>query len=141
MTRVSYCMVCACKARGLSSRTHAKTIHELFYYTSMHVVIDVKHWNITQRCIKLCYSIFCFVFIGKDGTFVIKISRDYYLTLNAQITLFSSAEMFWNSRVRCTINRSHSTTCKKAEFEHLQIFQDIAWPFSACEWQDLSFTY
>ena len=26
------------------------------------------------------------------------------------------------SRVRCTINRSHSTPCKKAEFEHLQIF-------------------
>ena len=26
---------------------------------------------------------------------------------------------FW---VRCTINRSHSTPCKKAEFEHLQIF-------------------
>ena len=25
-------------------------------------------------------------------------------------------------RVRCTINRSHSTPCKKAEFEHLQIF-------------------
>ena len=24
--------------------------------------------------------------------------------------------------VRCTINRSHSTPCKKAEFEHLQIF-------------------
>ena len=27
-----------------------------------------------------------------------------------------------NMRVRCTINRSHSTPCKKAEFEHLQIF-------------------
>ena len=26
------------------------------------------------------------------------------------------------NRVRCTINRSHSTPCKKAEFEHLQIF-------------------
>ena len=26
------------------------------------------------------------------------------------------------ARVRCTINRSHSTPCKKAEFEHLQIF-------------------
>ena len=26
------------------------------------------------------------------------------------------------SWVRCTINRSHSTPCKKAEFEHLQIF-------------------
>ena len=26
------------------------------------------------------------------------------------------------TRVRCTINRSHSTPCKKAEFEHLQIF-------------------
>ena len=26
------------------------------------------------------------------------------------------------SRVRCTINQSHSTPCKKAEFEHLQIF-------------------
>ena len=25
-------------------------------------------------------------------------------------------------RVRCTINRSHSTPCKKAEFEHLQFF-------------------
>ena len=25
-------------------------------------------------------------------------------------------------RVRCTINRSHSTPCKMAEFEHLQIF-------------------
>ena len=24
--------------------------------------------------------------------------------------------------VRCTINRSHSTPCKKAEFEHLQFF-------------------
>ena len=24
--------------------------------------------------------------------------------------------------VRCTINRSHSTPCKKAEFEHLKIF-------------------
>ena len=30
---------------------------------------------------------------------------------------------FLRSRwVRCTINRSHSTPCKKAEFEHLQIF-------------------
>ena len=28
-------------------------------------------------------------------------------------------EPFW---VRCTINRSHSTPCKMAEFEHLQIF-------------------
>ena len=27
-----------------------------------------------------------------------------------------------NSWVRCTINRSHSTPCKKAEFEYLQIF-------------------
>ena len=27
-----------------------------------------------------------------------------------------------SKRVRCTINRSHSTPCKKAEFEHLQIF-------------------
>ena len=27
-----------------------------------------------------------------------------------------------SSRVRCTINWSHSTPCKKAEFEHLQIF-------------------
>ena len=27
-----------------------------------------------------------------------------------------------NIGVRCTINRSHSTPCKKAEFEHLQIF-------------------
>ena len=26
------------------------------------------------------------------------------------------------SRVRCTINRSHSTPCKKAEFKHLQSF-------------------
>ena len=25
-------------------------------------------------------------------------------------------------RVRCTINRSHSTPCKRAKFEHLQIF-------------------
>ena len=31
--------------------------------------------------------------------------------------------------VRCTVNRSHSTPCKKAEFEHLQIYQDIAWTF------------
>ena len=29
---------------------------------------------------------------------------------------------FLNVWVRCTINRSHSTPCKKAEFEHLQIF-------------------
>ena len=29
---------------------------------------------------------------------------------------------FLSYRVRCTINRSHSTPCKKAEFEHLQIF-------------------
>ena len=27
-----------------------------------------------------------------------------------------------SSRVRSTINRSHSIPCKKAEFEHLQIF-------------------
>ena len=27
-----------------------------------------------------------------------------------------------NNWVRCTINRSYSTPCKKAEFEHLQIF-------------------
>ena len=27
-----------------------------------------------------------------------------------------------DTRVRCTINRSHSTPCKKADFEHLQIF-------------------
>ena len=27
--------------------------------------------------------------------------------------------VYW---VRCTINRSHSTPCKKAEFEHLQFF-------------------
>ena len=29
---------------------------------------------------------------------------------------------FGRLRVRCTINRSHSTPCKKAEFEHLKIF-------------------
>ena len=28
----------------------------------------------------------------------------------------------WFFGVRCTINRSHSTPCKKAEFEHLQFF-------------------
>ena len=33
------------------------------------------------------------------------------------------------SRVRSTINRSHSTLSKTAEFEHLQFFQDIAWDF------------
>ena len=44
--------------------------------------------------------------------------------------------------VRCTINRSHSTPCKKAEFEHLQIFPGHCLDFfSVCEWQDLSFTY
>ena len=36
-----------------------------------------------------------------------------------QQTTKSSRVKVW---VRCTINRSHSTPCKKAEFEHLQIF-------------------
>ena len=31
-------------------------------------------------------------------------------------------DLFRCIRVRCTINRSHSTPCKKAELEHLQIF-------------------
>ena len=31
-------------------------------------------------------------------------------------------ELGCSTRVRCTINRSHSTPCKMAEFEHLQIF-------------------
>ena len=44
--------------------------------------------------------------------------------------------------LRCTINRSHSTPCKKAGFEHLQIFsRTLLGLFSVCEWQDLSFTY
>ena len=33
-------------------------------------------------------------------------------------------------RVRCTINRPHSTPCKKAEFEHLQIFPGHCLDFS-----------
>ena len=46
------------------------------------------------------------------------------------------------SRVRCTINRSHSTLFKKAEFKHLQSFPGQCLDFfSVCEWQDLSFTY
>ena len=59
------------------------------------------------------------------------------------ITLYHcTTPLLKNSRVRCRIHRSHSTPCKKAEFEHLQFFQDIAWTFfSACEWQELSFTY
>ena len=43
--------------------------------------------------------------------------------------------------VRCTINRSHSTPCKKAEFEHLQIFPGHCLDLFLSEWQDLSFTY
>ena len=36
-----------------------------------------------------------------------------------QVYMGVPGEFNW---VRCTINRSHSTPCKKAEFEHLQIF-------------------
>ena len=51
----------------------------------------------------------------------------------------AGCDLMW---VRCTINRSHSTPCKKAEFEHLQIFSGYCLDFfSACEWQDLSFIY
>ena len=47
-----------------------------------------------------------------------------------------------NIWVRCTINQSHSTPCKKAEFEHLQIFPGHCLDFfSAREWQDMSSTY
>ena len=34
------------------------------------------------------------------------------------------------TRVRCTINRSHSTPCTKAEFEHLQFFPGHCLDFS-----------
>ena len=33
------------------------------------------------------------------------------------------------NRVRCTIKRSHSTPCKKPEFEHLQIFPGHCFDF------------
>ena len=55
---------------------------------------------------------------------------------------FQRCEYHQFNRVRCTINRSHSTPCEKAEFEHLQIFPGHCLDlFSVCEWQDLSFTY
>ena len=40
-----------------------------------------------------------------------------------------------------TINRSHSTPCKKAEFEHLHFCRTLLGLFCACERQDLSFTF
>ena len=58
------------------------------------------------------------------------------------IAFRDSPAIFSSSWVRCTINRSLSTPCKKAEFEHLQFFSRHCLDFiSACEWQDLSFTY
>ena len=41
----------------------------------------------------------------------------------------------------CMINRSYSTPCKKAKFEHLQIFSGLCLEFSAREWQDLSLPF
>ena len=40
-------------------------------------------------------------------------------TYNSFVLFIIRVNNIW---VRCTINRSHSTPCKKAEFEHLQIF-------------------
>ena len=65
----------------------------------------------------------------------------YFLTclLASQLIRTNTVFILW---VRCTINRSHSTPCKKAEFEHLQIFPGHCLDFfSVCEWQDLLFTY
>ena len=58
-------------------------------------------------------------------------------------TCIGNHARFWYFWVRCTINRPHSTPCKKAEFVHLHFFQDIMvlGYFSACEWQDLSFAF
>ena len=43
--------------------------------------------------------------------------------------IFSVCVMCVAYRPVGTINRSHSTPCKKAEFEHLLFFHDIAWTF------------
>ena len=39
-----------------------------------------------------------------------------------QILIITCGDEIDSRGVWCTINRSHSTPCKKAEFEHLQIF-------------------
>ena len=45
-------------------------------------------------------------------------------------------------RVRCTINRSHSTPCKIGRIRASANFsRTLLGLFSVCEWQDLSFTY
>ena len=63
---------------------------------------------------------------------VLKISRSMFQLKNLRLKLLpyvfvpyldsSRAIVYCIRRVRCTINRSHSTPCKKAEFGHLQIF-------------------
>ena len=45
-------------------------------------------------------------------------------------------------RVRCTINRSHSTPCKKGRIRaSANCYKLLLGLFSASEWQNLSFTY
>ena len=66
------------------------------------------HCNYT--CVWLNFS--------KSSSFVIFLSSYFSLFLIFAQNI-KGGNAIW---VRCTINRSHSTPCKKAEFEHLQIF-------------------
>ena len=54
---------------------------------------------------------------GSAHSFVVRIQQSKAIFLMAR-PIFNMRRLW----VRCTINRSHSTPCKKAEFEHLQIF-------------------
>ena len=51
---------------------------------------------------------------------IMKTTKVFYLEL-VHLNLATIYNIL-SIRVRCTINRSHSTPCKKAELEHLQFF-------------------
>ena len=62
-------------------------------------------------------------FFGK--LFTLANSVDYLMppfTRAKTKTIFNYECFLVHVRVRCTISRSHSTPCKRAEFEHLQFF-------------------
>ena len=61
-----------------------------------------------------------FMVMAETFTFGIFRGRNVRAETSEAEIVFSPYRRYF--RVRCTINRSHSTPCKKAEFEHLQIF-------------------
>ena len=80
------------------------------------------------RCLHNIIKLFAFWipvnrFFGK--LFTLTNSVDYlmpYFTRAKTKTIFNYECFLVHVRVRCTISRSHSTPCKKAEIEHLQFF-------------------